>query len=102
VEDPAYRERPRTISGAVDRHNHRLDNDYYSQPGNLFRLMTADARKRLIGNIVASMQSVPLRIQELQIQHFYKADPEYGRGVAQGLGLNVDKVVKQKQESAAD
>jgi catalase len=50
----------------------------------------------------ASMQSVPLRIQELQIQHFYKADPEYGRGVAQGLGLNVDKVMKQKQESAAD
>jgi catalase len=48
------------------------------------------------------MQSVPLRIQELQIQHFYKADPEYGRGVAQGLGLNVDKIVKQKQESAAD
>src|SRR5258707_7089879 len=38
VENAAYRERPRTIPGAVDRHNHRLDNDYYTQPGNLFRL----------------------------------------------------------------
>ena len=36
------------------------------------------------------MKSVPQRIQELQIQHFYKADPAYGRGVAEGLGLSVD------------
>ena len=75
TEDPAYRERPRTITGSVDRHNHRLDSDYYTQPGNLFRLMSPGARERLIGNIVASMQSVPQRIQELQIEHFYKADP---------------------------
>src|SRR5260370_4725090 len=86
VEDPAYRERPRTISGSVDRHNHRLDNDYYTQPGNLFRLMTAGQRERLIGNIVASMKTVPPDIQKRQIQHFMKADPAYGTGVAQGLG----------------
>ena len=90
VEDVKYRERPRTITGSVDRHNHRLDDDYYTQPGNLFRLMKPDARQRLISNIVASMKSVPQRIQELQIQHFYKADPAYGRGVAEGLGLSVD------------
>ncbi|MGA3295454.1 MAG: hypothetical protein ABSE45_15910 [Candidatus Acidiferrales bacterium] len=28
--------------------------------------------------------------QELQIQHFYKADLAYGTGVAKGLGLNVE------------
>ena len=70
AEDPAYRERPRTISGAVDRHNHRLDEDYYTQPGDLFRLITPDARERLIDNIVANMKTVPQRIQELQIRHF--------------------------------
>jgi hypothetical protein len=32
--------------------------------------MAPGARERLIGNIVASMQSVPQRIQELQIEHF--------------------------------
>ena len=90
AQDPAYRERPRTIAGSVDRHNHRLDSDYYSQPGNLFRLLAPDARERLIGNIVASMKSVPRRIQELQIKHFYKADPAYGTGVAKGLGLTVE------------
>jgi catalase len=93
VEDPAYRERPRTISGSVDRHNHRLDSDYYSQPGNLFRLMKPDARERLIGNIIASMKSVPQRIQEVQVRHFYKADPAYGTGVAKGLGLNIEKII---------
>jgi catalase len=103
VEDPAYRERPRTVSGSVDRHNHRLDSDYYTQPGNLFRLMPPDARERLIGNIVSTMKSIPQRIQELQIQHFYKADPAYGTGVAKGLGLNVDAILGAKKKlTAAD
>jgi catalase len=102
-EDPAYRERPKEVSGTVDRHNHRLDSDYYSQPGNLFRLMKPDARERLIGNIVGSMKSIPKRIQELQIQHFYKADPAYGGGVAKGLGLNIDAIIgAQTKLTAAD
>jgi catalase len=101
TEDPAYRERPRTITGSVDRHNHRLDSDYYTQPGNLFRLMPPGARERLIGNIVASMKSVPQRIQELQVQHFYKADPAYGTGVARGLGLNCSESYSTQSNSAA-
>jgi len=101
TEVPAYRERPRTITGSVDRHNHRLDSDYYSQPGDLFRLMVPEARERLIGNIVASMASVPRRIQELQVQHFYKADPAYGDGVARGLGLAGDKFNRNQIDEAA-
>ena len=101
TQDPAFRERPRSIIGSVDRHNHRLDSDYYTQPGNLFRLMKPDARERLIGNIVASMNSVPQRIQELQIQHFHKADPAYGSGVAKRLGLDIEKVLTSKGQLAA-
>jgi catalase len=102
-EDPAYRERPRQVSGSVDRHNHRLDGDYYSQPGNLFRLMPADAKQRLISNIVGSLSSVPRRIQELQIRHFYEADPAYASGVASGLGLNMNEIIeKTKEATAAD
>ncbi len=101
AQDPAFRERPRTISGSMDRHNHRLDGDYYTQPGNLFRLMKPDARERLIGNIVASMKSVPQHIQELQIQHFHKADPAYGAGVAKGLGLEIEKVLTSRDQVAA-
>jgi catalase len=102
-EDPTYRERPKTITGSVDRHNHRLDGDYYTQPGNLFRLMAPDAKQRLIGNIVGSLANTPKRIQELQIQHFYRADPAYGTGAAKGLGLNIDEVMgRAKEVTAAD
>jgi catalase len=101
-QDPAYRERPRPVSGIVDRHDHRADSDYFTQPGNLFRLMPGDAKQRLIDNIVVSMESVPQRIQELQIQHFYKADPAYGTGVAKGLGLNIESVIAKKTAVAAD
>jgi catalase len=33
-------------------------------------------------------------IKLLQIGHFYKADPEYGTRVAEGLGLSVPEEVK--------
>jgi catalase len=66
-------------------------------------LLSADAKQRLIDNIVASLgNGVPKRIQELQIQHFYKADPGYGTGVAKGLGLNIESIVAKKQANAAD
>jgi catalase len=32
---------------------------------------------------------VPRSIQEKQIGHFLKADPAYGRGVAEGLGIEI-------------
>ena len=102
AEHPIYRERARTISGTVDRHNHRSDTDYYTQPGNLFRLMSLDAKGRLINNIVASMSSVPAQIQKRQIEHFYKADPEYGIGVANGLGLAIESVLSEASAAAAD
>jgi catalase len=63
--------------------------------------MPADGKQRLIDNISGSLKQTPLRIQELQIQHFYKADPAYGEGVAKGVGLDINSVVK-KQTVAAD
>ena len=63
--------------------------------------MTAAARERLIGNLVGSLKQVPQHIQELQVQHFYKADPAYGTGVAKGLGLDVEAVVDKKMATSA-
>jgi len=101
TQDPAFRERPRPVSGTVDRHNHRLDGDYYTQPGNLFRLMAPDARDRLIGNIVASLKNAPQRIKELQVQHFFQADPAYGAGVANALGLSAEKTNSSEDKFVA-
>jgi len=38
---------------------------------------------------------VPAFIQERQVAHFYKANPEYGSKFAVGLGLKVDEVMKK-------
>ena len=64
--------------------------------------MKPDSRERLIGNIAASMKSVPRRIQELQIRHFYEADPAYGIGVAKGLGPNIEAIVAKAKEASAE
>jgi catalase len=89
VQDHKYVERQYSTSGEVGRYNHREGNDDYTQAGDLFRLMKPDEKARLIANLVGHMSSVPERIQRLQISHFMKADPAYGRGVAEGLGLKV-------------
>jgi catalase len=88
VEDKKYAEPPLKISGDAERYNHRDGNDDYRQPGDLFRLLSPEARKRLMQNIAEAMQGVPIDIVTRQIQHFYKADPEYGTGVAKALGIN--------------
>lgn len=46
-----------------------------------------DERQRLFRNIAAAMQGVPRFIIERQLEHFTKADPAYGAGVAQALGM---------------
>jgi catalase len=87
VEDPRFKEPPLPISGAADRYDHRAGNDDYSQVGALFRLMSREQQQQLFDNIAAAMRGVPETIQLRQIDHFAKADPAYGQGVAEGLGL---------------
>ena len=88
VADPAYAEPPLKISGDADRYEQKrgVDDDYI-QPGNLFRLMPPDEQQRLMANIAGTLKVVPKEIQVKMVEHFSRADPAYGAGVAQGLGL---------------
>ena len=70
--------------------------------GTLPRRRNPDAKKGLISNIVGGLGNTPKRMQEKQIGHFLKADPAYGRGVAEGLGINVDHLVPQEPVLASD
>jgi len=88
-QDPAAAEPALPLRGAADRYDHRAGNDDYSQAGDLFRLLDDGARARLLDNIAGAMRSVPEAIQRRQIAHFAKADPAYGAGVAERLGLAV-------------
>ncbi|MDT4834014.1 Catalase [compost metagenome] len=80
-------EPPLALDGAADRWDHRVDTDYYSQPGALFRLFDEGQRQRLFANIAAAMQGVPEEIVRKQVEHFTKADPAYGEGVKRALDL---------------
>ena len=87
VQDARFAEPPLKISGDADRYNHRDGNDDYTQPGNLFRLLSPDHKERLFSNIAAAMAGVPEEIVQRQLVHFHKADPAYAAGVARALGV---------------
>jgi catalase len=87
IQDPRFAEPPLSISGDADRYNHRDGNDDYTQPGNLFRLMTPEQQERLFSNIAAAMNGVHKEIVQRQLVHFHKADPAYAAGVAKALGV---------------
>ena len=84
-QDNAYVEPALSLEGYADRYDHRIGNDDYTQPGNLFRLMDAHAQMRLCNNIAASMVGVPQVIIDRQLEHFKKADLAYYVGVKAAL-----------------
>jgi catalase len=93
-EDARYKEPPLEISGDADRYDHRAGNDDYTQPGNLFRLMSPAQKAALMDNIAAAMNGVPAHIVQRQILHFYRADPAYGEGVAKRVGVDVPQAAE--------
>jgi catalase len=90
VQDPSVKEPPLKLSGSADRYNHRDGNDDYRQAGDLFRLMNEEQKRQLFHNIKAAMDGVPVEIIKRQIAHFHRADPAYGLGVAQAVGLSAN------------
>lgn len=76
---------PPFAGGALDRYDHREDSDYYSQPGALFRLFDEGQRSRLFDNIARHIDGVPHEIVTRQLEHFNRADPAYGAGVAAAI-----------------
>ncbi len=92
-EQPEYKEPPLALNGAADHWNFREDdNDYYTQPGKLFRLMSPEQKKVLFENTVRSMGDIPKEIKLRHISNCYKADPEYGQGLAEVLGISIDEI----------
>ncbi len=93
--EPAAQEPGFGLEGTADRHPYAHPNDDFVQPGDLYRkVMTDQDRTNLVGNIVAHLGGAQKRIQLRQTAIFYKADPDYGRRVAEGLGLDL-AVVKR-------
>ena len=85
VAEPAF-----DVSGKAARQPYTHPNSDFVQPGNLYRnVMTDMDRDHLIGNIVTHLCNANKDIQLRQARIFYKADPEYGQRVAEGLGITL-------------
>ncbi|MEA3140501.1 MAG: catalase [Gammaproteobacteria bacterium] len=85
IAQPHFAEPPLAIEGAAKRWNHRADNDYYSQPGDLFRLMTAAQQRALFENTARAIKGATPPVVARHIANCAKADAAYGAGVAEAI-----------------
>ncbi len=87
-QQPDFAEPPLALDGGADHWDYRKDDDdYYTQPGLLFQLMSADEKQRLFENTGRAMGDAPKEIKQRHIDNCTKADPAYGAGVRKALGL---------------
>lgn len=94
-EQPEFKEPPLELQGAADHWDHRADNDdYFTQAGDLFRIMSPEEQERLFGNTARAMGDAPMMVKERHIKNCFQADPKYGRGVADAMGIPLKKEKK--------
>lgn len=88
-----FTEPPLEINGDAAHWDFRADDDnYFEQPGNLFRLMSDEQKEALFHNTAGNFNDAEEHIKIRHIIHCYKADPAYGAGVAKAANISMDKV----------
>jgi catalase len=88
TDQPQLNEPPLEITGAAAHWDHRVDEDHWQQPGDLFRKMNPQLRQTLFENTARQVGQAARHIQERHIGNCAKADPAYGEGVAMALDIN--------------
>ncbi|ACU38264.1 catalase [Actinosynnema pretiosum subsp. pretiosum] len=79
AEQPEHAEPPLAVGAVADRHDFRADDDnYFEQPGELFRLMSAEQRVVLAENTARAIKGALRETVERHVSHCAEADPEYG------------------------
>ncbi|AOK06239.1 catalase [Burkholderia sp. AU28942] len=82
---PQLDEPPLELDGAAAHWDHRIDDDHYQQPGDLFRLMNARQRQSLFETTARQLAGVSEHIRQRHIDNCSRADPAYGAGIAAAL-----------------
>lgn len=101
--DKKYATPPVDVKGMATRHEYELSDMDYVQAGDLYgRVLSDYDKKNLVGNIVAHIKNAAKRIQLRQTAIFYKVHTDYGTKVAEGLGLDINEVIKLAAMSHED
>ena len=94
-DSPNLKEPPLEVNGAIYNYDEReLDSDYFTQPGKLWRLMSAEDQRATCENTARAMGDSALFIKQRHVRNCSYADPEYGKGVAKALGIDYEEALK--------
>jgi catalase len=81
---PAYEP---MVSGKLQRSPIPRENNY-QQAGERYRTFEAWERNELVKNLVELLSQTDRDVQERMVWHFSQCDPDYGRRVGEGLGID--------------
>ena len=84
----------RLVRAPIDRTNP------YGQAGERYRSFEEWEREDLLANLISALQKCRPQIQERMVWHFAQCDPDYGRRVAEGIGLPVPDVASSAASQA--
>jgi catalase len=85
ADQPHLSEPPLAIHGQADHYDHRVEDDHYQQPGDLFRMMSRAQKQLLFDNTARAMGDARAEVKQRHVDNCSRADPEYGNGVAAAL-----------------
>ncbi|MFR9603499.1 MAG: catalase [Rikenellaceae bacterium] len=93
-DSPELKEPPLKIMGDAYNYNEReYDDDYYTQPGDLFRLMSREQQQVLCENTARAMGDSELFVKQRHVRNCHRADEAYGKGVAMALGISLEEAL---------
>lgn len=105
-EDESHKGQPYELESNVvsyfdrnDSASNRNEDDHFTQPGILFdTVMNQQEQENTISNIVGAMRGIagPKKdeIINRQLCHWFRASAQLGMGIAKGLGVDVDEIMK--------
>lgn len=86
---PEYAEPALPVEDDADHWDHHEEEDYYEQPGILFRKMSPAQQQVLFENTARAIQGASQEVLIRHIENCRRADPAYGEGIARALGIEV-------------
>jgi catalase len=84
TENVDFAEPPLRLDGEAARYS-RYNQDDFTQAGNLYRIFSEEEKVRLVDTIASTLRQATLPVQQTMVDHFTKADADYGLRVKQAL-----------------
>ncbi len=100
VAEPTGKPHTPFVSGPVIRQTISRENNY-AQAGERYRSFEPAECDELVSNLIAQLKQTNRDIQERMVGHLAQCDAEYGRRVAEGLGVAMLAAVASAHAAAA-